>query len=234
MKRKQWDHISDQAKDLVKKMLTLNQNSRITAEEALNHPWIKDREKCAPKKHLLETVEEMKKFNSRRRLKGIVLATISSDKWQRPIISSPLPRPDEVDENEEEEEEEVENGQQKRNKLFLEDQASSLAISNILDSLEELQYLTDYFESESNFIEEIFEDTKLHSLLELYDKINIANLKPQKINNDLYDKIRELLVAIKAVSLEDFQQLYRILQKPHVRVSFFQLLMFFFKYLFKP
>ncbi len=90
-----------------------------------------------------------------------------------------------------------------------------------MDSLEELQYLTDYFESESNFIEEIFEDTKLHSLLEvgitkifviwkrlskklickfnftkLYDKINIANLKPQRINNELYDKIREVLTDI--------------------------------------
>jgi hypothetical protein len=30
---------------------------------------LKEREKYAPKKHLQETVEEMKKFNARRRLK---------------------------------------------------------------------------------------------------------------------------------------------------------------------
>ena len=41
MRKKQWDHISDPAKDLIRLMLTLDPNSRITVEEALEHPWIK-------------------------------------------------------------------------------------------------------------------------------------------------------------------------------------------------
>jgi serine/threonine protein kinase len=41
MRKRQWDHISESAKDLVKKMLLLDQNKRITVEEALNHPWIR-------------------------------------------------------------------------------------------------------------------------------------------------------------------------------------------------
>jgi serine/threonine protein kinase len=41
MRRKQWDHISDSAKDLLRQMLVLDQNCRITAEEALEHPWIR-------------------------------------------------------------------------------------------------------------------------------------------------------------------------------------------------
>jgi calcium/calmodulin-dependent serine protein kinase len=41
MRKRQWDHISESAKDLVKKMLFLDQNKRITVEEALNHPWIR-------------------------------------------------------------------------------------------------------------------------------------------------------------------------------------------------
>ena len=69
MRKKQWDHISDPAKDLVRQMLTLDPNSRITVEEALDHSWIKDREKVVPKKHLSETVDEMKRFNAKRRLK---------------------------------------------------------------------------------------------------------------------------------------------------------------------
>jgi calcium-dependent protein kinase len=34
--------ISEQAKDLIKKTLTMDPNKRITAEEALNHPWFKN------------------------------------------------------------------------------------------------------------------------------------------------------------------------------------------------
>ncbi|GFV38244.1 hypothetical protein TNCV_4792301 [Trichonephila clavipes] len=66
-----WDVISSQAKDLLNKMLALNPKDRITVDETLNHPWIKDRELCAPKMHLQETVDELSKFNARRKLKRI-------------------------------------------------------------------------------------------------------------------------------------------------------------------
>jgi len=36
-----WIGISDEAKDLVKKLLDINPITRITAEQALHHPWIK-------------------------------------------------------------------------------------------------------------------------------------------------------------------------------------------------
>ena len=36
-----WDNISDEARDLVKKMLEHDQNVRVTAREALQHPWLK-------------------------------------------------------------------------------------------------------------------------------------------------------------------------------------------------
>lgn len=37
----EWKNISNDAKDLIKKMLTYDANNRITAEAAINHPWIK-------------------------------------------------------------------------------------------------------------------------------------------------------------------------------------------------
>lgn len=40
MRAKIWDNISDEAKDLVKKMLAHDQNDRLTAREALQHPWL--------------------------------------------------------------------------------------------------------------------------------------------------------------------------------------------------
>ena len=46
MRAKIWDNISDEAKDLVMKMLAHDQNERLTAHEALQHPWLKVRSKA--------------------------------------------------------------------------------------------------------------------------------------------------------------------------------------------
>ena len=37
----EWKNISKEAVDMIKKMLTYDPNNRISAEDALNHPWIK-------------------------------------------------------------------------------------------------------------------------------------------------------------------------------------------------
>ena len=55
-----------QAKDLIRKMLTVDPEERLSVDEAVSHPWISERERCAPKSHLHETVDELRKFNSRR------------------------------------------------------------------------------------------------------------------------------------------------------------------------
>lgn len=47
----------------------MNAYKRITAEQALKHPWIQQREYVAPKSHLNETVTNLKKFNARRKFK---------------------------------------------------------------------------------------------------------------------------------------------------------------------
>lgn len=44
----EWNDISDQAKDLVKRMLCTNPEQRITAEEILQHPWIKELDGATP------------------------------------------------------------------------------------------------------------------------------------------------------------------------------------------
>ena len=39
MKDKEWDLISDEAKDLLKKMLKKNPDKRISSSDSLKHPW---------------------------------------------------------------------------------------------------------------------------------------------------------------------------------------------------
>ncbi|KAM7426213.1 Checkpoint kinase 2 [Porites harrisoni] len=48
-----WKTVSSQAIDLVKKMLTVDPDSRITVEEALQHPWISDDEEVIEKANQL-------------------------------------------------------------------------------------------------------------------------------------------------------------------------------------
>ncbi|XP_043210901.1 calcium/calmodulin-dependent protein kinase type II alpha chain-like isoform X31 [Amphibalanus amphitrite] len=57
-------------------MLTVNPQRRINATEALKHPWICQRERVASVVHRQQTVDCLKKFNARRKLKGAILTTM--------------------------------------------------------------------------------------------------------------------------------------------------------------
>ncbi|XP_066594246.1 calcium/calmodulin-dependent protein kinase type II alpha chain isoform X14 [Prorops nasuta] len=72
----EWDTVTPEAKTLINQMLTVNPNKRITASEALKHPWICNRERVASVMHRQETVDCLKKFNARRKLKGAILTTM--------------------------------------------------------------------------------------------------------------------------------------------------------------
>lgn len=72
----EWDTVTPEAKNLINQMLTVNPGKRITAAEALKHPWICQRERVASVVHRQETVDCLKKFNARRKLKGAILTTM--------------------------------------------------------------------------------------------------------------------------------------------------------------
>ncbi|XP_017877716.1 calcium/calmodulin-dependent protein kinase type II alpha chain isoform X8 [Ceratina calcarata] len=72
----EWDTVTPEAKNLINQMLTVNPSKRITASDALKHPWICQRERVASVVHRQETVDCLKKFNARRKLKGAILTTI--------------------------------------------------------------------------------------------------------------------------------------------------------------
>ncbi|XP_053403642.1 peripheral plasma membrane protein CASK-like isoform X3 [Mercenaria mercenaria] len=193
MREKQWITISPEAKDLVSRMLEVDAEQRITVEEALAHPWIKERSKIS-KGHLTETVEELKKFNARRKLKGAIMAAVSSSKWTSFYNDPPHP-----DFNEE-------------------DITSTGAVSQVLDSLEEITCLVDCTSSEGEFLEEVLEDTKLHNLLNLYDKINSHPVAPNRSPPaDAVNRVIEVLALVEGQDGAVAQELHALFSKSHFK-----------------
>ncbi|KAK7154317.1 hypothetical protein R3I94_007611 [Phoxinus phoxinus] len=210
MNPRQWGHISESAKDLVRRMLMLDPAERITVYEALNHPWLKERDRYAYKIHLLETVEQLRKFNARRKLKGAVLAAVSSHKFNSFYGDPPEELPD-----------------------FSEDPTSSGAVSQVLDSLEEIHALTDCSEKDLDFLHSVFQDHHLHTLLDLYDKINtksspqirnpasdaVSRAKETSAEDGSSTALKHLEYVLEEISCypenADAKELRRILSQPH-------------------
>ncbi|CAF1221675.1 unnamed protein product [Adineta ricciae] len=214
MQSRQWDQISESAKDLCSRLLCFDQNERITIKEALAHPWIREREKFAVRKHIPDTVEELRKFNARRKLKGVVLAAVSSPHWsQLPFhslmttsnSSSGLP------------------GHTLATPSLNEfDDMASSAVSQILDSLEDTQWLTIGDRVELDFLQKLFEDKQLRTLLELYDHINSDEIRPYNTpESNAVQVVSEIITAIEQGSYQhtsgNAHDLLNILLEPHIQ-----------------
>ncbi|KAL5003975.1 hypothetical protein ScPMuIL_017431 [Solemya velum] len=85
-----WDPISENAKDLVRRLLTLDDRKRSTAEQALQHPWVKG--KAAKSDHMSETHEKIKTFNANRKLKAATEAMLMVARATRNIPSLEMPK----------------------------------------------------------------------------------------------------------------------------------------------
>ncbi|KAG7573761.1 Protein kinase domain [Arabidopsis suecica] len=72
-----WPQVSESAKDLIRKMLERNPKQRLTAQQVLCHPWIRD-EGTAPDTPLDTTVlSRLKKFSATDKLKKMALRVIA-------------------------------------------------------------------------------------------------------------------------------------------------------------
>ena len=61
-----WDSVTEEAKDLVTKLLVVDPALRLTAQQTLNHPWLKST--CDSV--LPHFAGNMRSFNARRRMRG--------------------------------------------------------------------------------------------------------------------------------------------------------------------
>lgn len=66
-----WDDVSKNAQDLVRNLLQKDPEKRLTAHQALKHPWVIGN--AAKPEHMEETQLKLKDFNAKRRLRVRIL-----------------------------------------------------------------------------------------------------------------------------------------------------------------
>ncbi|KAG8377975.1 hypothetical protein BUALT_Bualt08G0089700 [Buddleja alternifolia] len=80
-----WPSISNGAKDLVKKMLTRDPKKRITAAEALEHPWLKKDGEASDTPINSAVLIRMKQFRAMNKLKKLALKVIAENMSEEEI-----------------------------------------------------------------------------------------------------------------------------------------------------
>ncbi|XP_017123890.1 peripheral plasma membrane protein CASK isoform X4 [Drosophila gunungcola] len=147
----EWKSISANAKDLVMKMLAANPHHRLSITEVLDHPWIRDRDKLQ-RTHLADTVEELKRYNARRKLKGAVQA-IAGGTNMDPLYATDadMPIAGATDE-------------------WADEEAGIEAVQRILDCLDDIYSLQDAH-VDADVLRDMLRDGRLHQFLQLFDRI---------------------------------------------------------------
>ncbi|XP_053973987.1 peripheral plasma membrane protein CASK isoform X8 [Hylaeus anthracinus] len=200
-----WDCISEPAKDLIQRMLTTDVNHRITIQEVLNHKWLRDRDKGVARIHLSETIEELKKFNARRKLKEAVKASVSSQKWH--VGYSEVNGDSFLDSGDEE-------------------IMTTGAVADILDSLDDIEVLQESGRLTRSEILNAVDDYRLRATLELYDRISTRVSTPCRApQTDAVQRAREVEEllreiehsAIRNIDRADLRELHELLIQPHMR-----------------
>ncbi|KAJ1520948.1 hypothetical protein ONE63_004025 [Megalurothrips usitatus] len=77
-----WDEVSDSAKDLVTQLLRTDPSVRPTADEALQHPWVRG---DTPRTHHMDaTVRSLREFNARRKFRAATQAVVATQRLVSP------------------------------------------------------------------------------------------------------------------------------------------------------
>merc|ERR1719281_91279 len=83
-----WKNVSEDAKNLIRMLLKMNPRDRYTAEQALNHVWVRNKAPKASAKNLQASlVDNLKGFRSQNKLKKAALHVIASQLGESQIKS---------------------------------------------------------------------------------------------------------------------------------------------------
>ncbi|XP_018057005.1 PREDICTED: peripheral plasma membrane protein CASK isoform X3 [Atta colombica] len=199
-----WDPISEPAKDLIQRMLTTDVNHRITIQEVLNHKWLRDRDKGAARIHLGDTIEELKKFNARRKLKDAVKAAVSSSKWHAPYSEANGDNFSDVGD----------------------DEITTGAVAEIVDCLDDIEILEESDRLLRSEVLNAVDDHRIRVILELYDRISGRVPAPYRAPqtdavqraHDVEEILREAEhSAVRNIDRADLRELHELLVQPHMR-----------------
>jgi len=69
-----WSHVSDEAKDLIKKLLMTDPSERLTSRAAMQSPWMRQRGNLLARNNLQYTSRRLKTFNARMKLRSSMIA----------------------------------------------------------------------------------------------------------------------------------------------------------------
>lgn len=75
-----WGSVSDDAKDFISCLLTVQPSKRLSAAEALNHKWMKKEAHVLAEQDLGSNLSELRKYNAKRKFKAAVNAVILANK----------------------------------------------------------------------------------------------------------------------------------------------------------
>lgn len=75
-----WDNISEQAKDFIRCLLTLNPHKRITIDQALGHSWMSEGDDELDARDLDPTLEKLRKLQASRRMKKGMDTVLAANK----------------------------------------------------------------------------------------------------------------------------------------------------------
>uniref|UniRef100_A0A1A9ZEB4 Protein kinase domain-containing protein n=1 Tax=Glossina pallidipes TaxID=7398 RepID=A0A1A9ZEB4_GLOPL len=195
----EWKSISSSARDLVSKMLAANPHHRLSITEVLEHPWIRDRDKLQ-RQHLADTVEELKRYNARRKLKGAVQA-IAGGTTLDPLFGT------DTDSNMLNE--------------WADEEAGIEAVQRILDCLDDIYALQDAH-VDPDVLRDMLRDNRLHQFLQLFDRISSTVMSPSRAPpGDAVSRCRDVIEVLSSPPCTNYliDELMQLLASPHIQMK---------------
>jgi calcium/calmodulin-dependent protein kinase I len=77
-----WSQVSEGAKGLIKDLLTVDPDKRYSGEKALGNKWIRANAAELASQDLGQNLDQLKKFNAKRKFKAVVKTVVAANKLQ--------------------------------------------------------------------------------------------------------------------------------------------------------